>query len=214
MFWKKWVIELVAAFVVQAALATTANGGTPPTQAASARGGDFTLRSSDGPVSLRQFRGKVVLLFFGYTACPDVCPTTLAVLSTVFSKLKPEELDQVIALFVSLDPARDTPELLEKYTGYFHPNIVGVTARVEVLKEVTGRYGVTYERKEKANYPLGYVIDHTPDVLVVDKEGQLLDARIGPATRSQDIVKYLRKLLGSAGRSLSRHSSAGRVTYY
>jgi len=214
MFWKKWVFELVAAFVLQAALATTANGGTPPTQATSARGGDFTLRSSDGPVSLRQFRGKVVLLFFGYTACPDVCPTTLAVLSNVFSKLKPEELDQIVALFVSLDPARDTPELLEKYTGYFHPNIIGVTARVEVLKEVTGRYGVVYERKENANYPLGYVIDHTPDVLIVDKEGQLLESRIGPATRSQDIVVYLKKLLGSAGRSSSRHSGAGEGPAY
>lgn len=214
MFWKKWAIELVAAFVLQAGLLTTVHGGTLSTQVLSGRGGDFTLRSADGPVSLQQFRGKVVLLFFGYTACPDICPTTLAVLSNVFSKLEPGELDNVVALFVSLDPARDTPELLEKYTGYFHPNIIGVTARVDVLKEVTERYGVAYERKEKASYPLGYVIDHTADVLVVNRKGQLLEARIRPATPSEEILAYLKKLLGSSGGTANLHNRASDSSGY
>lgn len=213
MFWKKWVIDLLAASVLQAALVTGVNAGTLSTQVLPGRGGDFTLRSSDGPVSLQQFRGKIVLLFFGYTACPDVCPTTLAVLSSVFSKLKPQELDKIAALFVSLDPGRDTPELLKKYTGYFHPNIIGVTDRVEVLKEMTGRYGVAYERKEKASYPLGYVIDHTPDILVVNREGQLLDARIEPATRPEDTLAYLRKLLRGGGTANLHSGTSGKSAY-
>lgn len=206
MYWKNWVFDLIAALVLQAALVTSVSAGDLSPRALSGRGGDFTLQSSDGPVSLQQLRGKVVLLFFGYTSCPDACPTTLAVLSKVFSKLEAKELDKVTALFVSLDPGRDTPERLQKYTGYFHPNIIGVTGRVEVLKQVTERYGVVYERKEKPGFPLGYVIDHTVDVLVVDRDGQLLDARIGPATRSEDILAYLRKLLGN-GSGRARLSS-------
>lgn len=197
MYWKKWEFNLIAALVLQAALVPSVNAGDLSPQVLPGRGGDFTLQSSDGPVSLHQLRGKVVLLFFGYTSCPDVCPTTLAVLSSVFSKLETQELDRVTALFVSLDPGRDTPERLQKYTGYFHPNIIGVTDRVEVLKQVTERYGVVYERKEKASYPLGYVIDHTVDVLVIDRDGQLLDTKIKAATRSEDILAYLKKLLGS-----------------
>lgn len=197
MCWKKSAIDLIVALVLQSALVANVNASDLSTQVLSGRGGDFTLRSADGPVSLQQLRGKVVLLFFGYTSCPDACPTTLAVLSQVFSKLDAQERDKVTALFVSLDPDRDTPERLQKYTGYFHPNIIGVTDRVEVLNQVTERYGVVYERKEKASTSLGYVIDHTIDVLVVNREGQLLDTRIRPGTRSEDILVYLKKLLGS-----------------
>jgi len=184
--------------LLQAALATNViahslSGHELPT----GRGGDFTLYSFDGPVSLQQLHGKVVLLFFGYTSCPDICPTTLALLSNVLSKLKAQELEKISTLFVSLDPGRDTSELLKKYTGYFHPNIIGVTNSVKALDHITEDYGVVYERKEKPGTPLGYVIYHTADVLVVDQEGQLLEYRIRPATSTEEILTYLRKLLGA-----------------
>ncbi len=199
MCWKKWAIKLIAVLVLQTALLTNVNAhGLSSTQVLTGSGGDFTLRSSNGPVALEQFRGKVVLLFFGYTSCPDICPTTLAVLSNVFSKLEARELDKINALFISLDPERDNLELLEKYAGYFHPNIIGATDSVEVLNQVTEQYGVAYERKEKAGSPLGYVISHTLDVLVVDREGKLLDTRIRPTTSSDDILAYLRKLLSNS----------------
>lgn len=197
MCWKKWAINLIAVLVLQAALLIGVNAGDLSTRVSVDRGGDFTLHSFDGPVSLHQFRGKVVLLFFGYTACPDVCPTTLAVLANVFSKLEAHELEKVTALFVSLDPDRDTPELLHQYTGYFHPNIIGVTAAVEVLDLVTENYGVAYERKVKASSPLGYVINHTLDVLVVNREGELMATRIRASTRTEDILAYLKTLIGS-----------------
>ena len=195
---KKWISRILAAVVVQYALAVLpAIAHELSTKEIVGRGGDFTLHSFDGPVSLKQLRGKVVLLFFGYTSCPDVCPLTLSVLSQVFSKLSADELDKVTALFVSLDPDRDTLEALRKYTGYFHPNIVGVTDRKEVIDVVTEKYGVVYERVEKSSSPIGYVILHTLDMLVVNRRGELLDTRISPATRVDDIAEYVKSLLGS-----------------
>ena len=197
MCWKKWLTNLVLAIVIQGAMATFVAAHGLSTPEISGRGGDFTLRSWDGPVSLKQFRGKVVLLFFGYTSCPDVCPMTLSVLSNVFSKLEAQEQEKVTALFVSLDPDRDTPELLRKYTDYFHPNIIGVTDRIEVINQIAEDYGVAYERKNISSSPIGYVINHTLDLLVIDAQGHLLDTRIEPATSTEDIVAYIRNLLGN-----------------
>jgi protein SCO1/2 len=115
----------------------------------------------------------VVLLFFGYTSCPDVCPLSLSTIDRVFSKMTPEELKRVQALFISLDPERDTLERLKKYTGYFHPNIVGVTEKPEVMVKVAEQYGVSYEKKMVSNSALGYVIDHPADIFVISPDGKL-----------------------------------------
>lgn len=199
MCWKNWIIKLIVVALLQVALTTTvvAHGLSKPA-VIPGRGGDFTLHSFDGPVSLKQFRGKIVLMFFGYTSCRDICPTTLAVLSHVFSKLSARDLERVTALFISLDPARDTPELLRQYTGYFHPNIIGVTDDVKVLEQLTENYGVDFHGRAKASSPLGYKIDHEFDILVVNSVGQLLDTRIRPATSSDDILAYLKQLLGKS----------------
>jgi len=84
-------------------------------------GGDFSLVSASGPVELKALRGKVVVVFFGYTTCPDVCPTSLGVLSNALSGLRDTELKRVQGLFISVDPERDTLEKLQKYGRYFHP---------------------------------------------------------------------------------------------
>ena len=194
---KKWISRFLAAVVVMCALAVLpAIAHELATKEIAGRGGDFTLQSFNGPISLEQLRGKVVLLFFGYTSCPDVCPLTLSVLSKVFSKLNADELDRVTALFISLDPDRDTLETLRKYTGYFHPNIVGVTDRKEVIDEVTEKYGVVYERVEKPSSPIGYVILHTLDVLVINGQGELLDTRISATDQVEDIAEHVKSLLG------------------
>ncbi|MCU7813331.1 MAG: SCO family protein, partial [Candidatus Thiodiazotropha sp. (ex Notomyrtea botanica)] len=83
-------------------------------------GGDFVLHSSQGKFSLQQLRGKVVLLFFGYTQCPDVCPTALSVLAQALNELSEDELQSVQAVFVSVDPKRDSFEALDEYVSYFH----------------------------------------------------------------------------------------------
>lgn len=198
MCWKKWLTNLALALVLQGALTTIVSAHELSTPEIAGRGGDFTLHSFDGPVSLEQLRGKVVLLFFGYTSCPDVCPTTLAVLANVFSKLEVQELERVTALFVTLDPERDTPELMKKYTGYFHASIIGVTGDKQVIDQIVEDYGVAYERKEAASSSLGYTINHTLDVLVINQKGRLMDTRIRPSTSTDDILVYLRKLLGNS----------------
>ena len=81
-------------------------------------GGDFTLQSADGPVSLKDFRGKVVLVYFGYTYCPDICPTSLAATAEGLKQLTPEELARVAMIFVSVDPKRDTPARLKEYVNF------------------------------------------------------------------------------------------------
>lgn len=159
------------------------------------RGGDFTLLSNNGAVSLEQFRGKIVLLFFGFTSCPDICPIALSVISRVLNQLTAEERDQVNALFVSLDPGRDTPELLQKYSAYFHPNIIGVTDRLERINQVTGKYGIVFEKKAMSSSPIGYVISHSPDILVVNRKGQLLKSRISPEHSVDEITAFVRMLL-------------------
>lgn len=141
-----------------------------------ARGGDFTLNSPDGPLSLSDLRGKVVLIFFGYTSCPDVCPVSLARIDSCFSGLSPEELQQVRALFITLDPERDTLDRLQKYTSYFHPNIIGLREDVDTIKSVTDRYGIEYSKTASPESALGYSISHSTDILLLDRHGKFVEA--------------------------------------
>ncbi len=174
-----------------------AYGSANEDPAGAGAGGEFTLQSSDGPITLNQLSGRIVLLFFGFTSCADVCPLTLSTLSRAFSRLSAEELDQVAALFISVDPERDTPELLKKYTGYFHENIIGVTADHPALKQFAERYGVTYERQPAPDSARGYAISHTPDILIVDREGRLLSTRIGFPATVDDVENKIRGVLSS-----------------
>jgi protein SCO1 len=133
---------------------------------------DFTLDSSLGkPVALSDFRGKAVLLYFGYTTCPDVCPTTLADLRQMKIALGADR-DKVQVLFVSVDPARDTPERMRAYLAYFDPTFVGITDTPERIEEIASRYGVFYEKRDGAT-AADYFVDHTSAVLAVDPEGYL-----------------------------------------
>lgn len=120
----------------------------PLPKAALQAAGDFTLQSAAGPVSLKDYRGKVVLIYFGYTYCPDVCPTSLAATAQGLALLKPEELAKVAMIFISVDPERDTPARLKDYAEFFHPSIVGVTGTPDKVADVAKRYGVFYARQK------------------------------------------------------------------
>ena len=135
------------------------------------QGGDFTLRSAEGSLSLKDLRGSVVLIFFGYTSCPNVCPISLATISNVFSQMSPDELKRTKALFISLDPEKDNLEILKQFTNYFHPNIVGLTEDIKVLTIVAEQYGVKYKKTLVPNSTLGYVISHSDDIIVIGLDG-------------------------------------------
>jgi protein SCO1/2 len=166
----------------------------PIPRAAIAAGGDFTLQSAAGPVSLKDYRGKLVLVYFGYTYCPDICPTSLAATAEGLKQLTPEELARVAMIFVSVDPKRDTPERLKEYAEFFHPAIVGVTGTAEAIAEIARRYGVFYAEQKVETAGGGYVVDHSSDTFVIAPDGQLV-AKIAHATPPDQVVVAIRKHL-------------------
>lgn len=148
-------------------------GAERPTLAAPPAGGDFSLMAAEGPLSLADLRGQVAVLFFGYTQCPDVCPTGLAWLALALHELPAEQQERVTGVFISVDPDRDSPERLAAYTEYFHPRIIGVTGSAAELERVAGQYGAAYHRVA-GDSALGYLIDHSAFYYVLDPEGVLV----------------------------------------
>lgn len=133
---------------------------------------DFTLQGVDGQdVRLSEFRGRAVLLFFGYTYCPDICPGTLGVMRQVLYDMGDRAQD-VRVLFVSVDPQRDTPERLKLYLNRIDERIIGLSGAPETLLDVATRYGVFFQRREGKD-PDHYLIDHTATVLLIDPDGYL-----------------------------------------
>ncbi len=133
--------------------------------------GNFQLTDHHGqPVSLADYRGKVVLIYFGYTHCPDVCPATLLELREGRAELKPRFQDDVQVLMVTVDPERDTPELLTSYLKNFDPTFVGLTGTLDQIEMAAAQLGIFYERREVDNT---YFIDHTATVVVLDRDGYL-----------------------------------------
>lgn len=133
---------------------------------------EISLTNFDGqPFRLSEQRGRVVLIFFGYTSCPDVCPTTLAEFRKVFAELGPQS-EQVRAVFITVDPERDTPEKNAAYVSVFHPAFLGLSGTPEELEAVYKAYGVFYEKQETGS-AAGYLVSHTATVYVVDKQGNL-----------------------------------------
>lgn len=155
---------------------------------------DFTLSTADGQTfRLSDHRGELVLLFFGYTSCPDVCPTTLAEAKQILEGLS-KQADQVRFLFITVDPNRDTPERLAGYTALFHPNIVGLTGDPAELARVQQAYGVVAEKEQLSDSAVGYVINHTSRMFLVDANGHLrLSYAYG--TPVADILADLQHLL-------------------
>lgn len=161
------------------------------------QGGDFTLNSAAGPVELSAMRGKVVVLFFGYTMCPDVCPTSMGLLSSALSGLQKDELERVQGLFISVDPERDTLERLQAYGAYFHPRILGITGTAEQVASIAKMYGAAYRKSEQTS-GAGYVMDHTADLYVVDQAGRL-HGSIRHGTPAGELLQLLRQLLSRDG---------------
>ena len=132
---------------------------------------DFTLTGANGDVSLSDFRGKLVLVYFGYTFCPDICPATLANVGQALNQIG-GKADEVQLIMVSLDPERDTPEKLAEYVGHFHPSFIGITGTHEEIDTVASLYGIFYQ-VNKGSDATKYLIDHTATLLVIDREGYL-----------------------------------------
>lgn len=157
-------------------------------------GRDFHLTGHDGrPRSLANFRGKVVVLFFGYTHCPDVCPTTLGDLSLVMRRLG-SDAARVQVLFVTLDPERDTPALLAQYVPSFYPSFLGLFGDAAATAQVAKEFRVFY-RKVDVGSRAGYALDHSAGMYVFDRAGHLrlfVNYGLGADAITHDLKALLR----------------------
>jgi len=135
-------------------------------------GRDFNLLDTNGkPRTLADYRGKAVVVFFGYTQCPDVCPTTLAELAEVMKKLGPEA-DRVQVLFVTVDPERDTPDLLSKYVPAFDSRFAGLYGDAAATERVAKEFKIIYQKQPGAT-PGSYTVDHSAGTYIFDPQGRL-----------------------------------------
>lgn len=135
-------------------------------------GTDFRLTDPAGKErTLSEFRGKVVAIFFGYTHCPDVCPTTLADLREVMTRLGTDG-DKLQVVFISVDPKRDTPDVLGRYVPSFHPRFLGLTGSPEAVASAARDFKI-FVREQPGKSPESYTVDHTAGTLVFDGQGRL-----------------------------------------
>ncbi|MBI3241814.1 MAG: SCO family protein [Chloroflexi bacterium] len=196
----KWIIiaglVLLVAVGGAAAWLTLKNAHTFSGVAASppAVAANFTLTNGDGQIfSLDDLRGQWILLSYGYTSCPDVCPATLANLRQVKEALSPAQAEQVRVVFVTLDPERDSADILKRYVAHFGADFIGLTGSPDEVAAAAQAYGVKYEKKISVS-AAGYLVSHSAYVYLIDPQFRLrLTFPFG--VRSQEIVSDLNYLI-------------------
>lgn len=162
-------IAVITVGLILGGVFKTGSDEPEPANANVAIGAPFTLVTNEGvEITEAAFRDHPSLVFFGFTFCPDVCPTALAEVSGWLAELGPEAEDLQV-YFVTVDPERDTPERLDEYLSVFDPRIVGVTGSVDDVHAMLDSYFVYYERQEAAN--VGYLMDHTSSFYLLDRDG-------------------------------------------
>ena len=156
-------------------------------------GGDFMLHSIRGLVATEDLRGKVLLLTFGYAGCPDICPMTLAHTSQAINQLEQSQIDQLIPLFITLDPERDNIVELNEFARYFDENIVALTGTVTEINGVAKQYGVKHYQVEMKGSKTGYSINHSASTYLVAPDGELrfIFPYAADPKLVADAVKYL-----------------------
>ncbi len=156
-------------------------------------GGPFELVNQDGAtVTDADFRGKLMLIYFGFTFCPDACPTALGVMAAAIEKLDVAG-ERVTPMLISIDPARDTPQALKDYVGNFHPRMVGLTGSDEQIAKVAKEYRVFYQKAPGATGE-DYLMDHSTLIYLMDGEGKFL-TYFGPQATPDEVAEAIRKYL-------------------
>jgi len=192
-----WPSSVLLAAVVAFLAACGPQG--PKFRSTDITGADFgkqlALTGHDGkPRTLADFRGKAVVLFFGYTHCPDVCPTTLADMAAVMKRLGTDAA-RVQVLFVTLDPERDTAAVLAQYAPAFDPSFLGLTGDAAAIERAAREFKIFYE-KHSGSAPDVYSIDHSAQSYVIDPQGRLR-LFVRQDRIAQDLAEDLRTLLNS-----------------
>ena len=163
-------LRRLAAVVLAASLVACSAGG-PQFKASDITGSSFVRDPQGATRRLADFRGKAVVVFFGYTQCPDVCPTTLAALAEAMKELGPDA-DRVQVLFITVDPERDTPALLAQYVPAFDPRFLGLYGDAEATARTAKEFKIIYQ-KSPGSSPGTYTMDHSAGTYVFDPQGRL-----------------------------------------
>jgi len=182
----------VAGLVLFSAVIFIVTGRTPAPVAVSTVGGPFKLvDQNDKPITEQDFKGEPFLVFFGFTHCPDVCPTTLFEVSEIFRALGPDAKN-LRAMFVTVDPERDTPAVMKDYLASFDPRIIGVTGDVDAIAAAEKSYRV-YAKKVPTDGG-GYTMDHTAIVYLMNKDGRFVapfNMKRRPEEAAAELKRYL-----------------------
>jgi len=187
----RWIPVLAGGFAVLVALIVTlvlTNRGPDPLDARAelftGLGGDFTLTSHTGAaVSLADFRGQVVVVYFGYSFCPDVCPIHLTLMTAALDQMG-RRGNNIQPLFISVDPGRDTPEALNGYVSHFREDLIGLTGTQNDIDGVADNYAVAHEIIEDPDFT-DYLVNHTSVFYVIDKQGNVVDILSSDSTPAQ-----------------------------
>jgi cytochrome oxidase Cu insertion factor (SCO1/SenC/PrrC family) len=163
-------------------------------------GGPFELTDHTGKLRTeRDFRGKLMLVYFGFTYCPDVCPTDLQAIGLALDKLGTDG-DSVQPLFITVDPERDTAAHLAEYVPMFHPRLIGLTGSAEAIRKAADAYKVYYAKVDPPKGDGGYyTVDHTAFIYLMDREGNYLGF-FPPGTSADRMVEIIRPRLGETAR--------------
>jgi protein SCO1 len=193
----RFIAWLLVALLVGATIALYASDAfrtqVAGTSGSAAIGGEFTLVNAEGEtVTQERFLGKPTVYFFGFTHCPDVCPTTLFELTNRMEKLGPEA-DKLNAVFVTVDPERDTPEEMKRYLEAFDPRITGLTGSQEQVQEMMKKWRVYAAKVPQEGGE--YTMDHTATLYLMNAEGEFVGT-IAPGESEETAIQKLEKLIG------------------
>ena len=176
---------------------STSDPGEPPLAGARI-GGPFTLTSQDGKtVRDIDFAGQYRIIYFGYTFCPDVCPVDVQNLMAglkLFEKAQPQAAAKVQPLFITVDPERDTPEVLKQFTANFHPRLIGLTGSMDAIRQVASSYIVIFQKQASAD-PKAYLVNHTRQAYLMGPKGEpiaLLSQDGKPQMIADELAKWVR----------------------
>lgn len=172
--------------------AASAQDAAPAPNAAPAYGGTFILVDQHGrTVTDEDFLGKYMLVAFGYTHCPDVCPTLLMDMANALTRLGPDGAG-IEPVFITLDPSRDTPAVLADYVSSFSPRMIGLTGPEESIASAAKKYRIKFQKHQEENGE--YSIDHTAAIFLMGPDGQCLD-RFNSAVKTEEMVERIRAKL-------------------
>jgi len=190
------VVAFVIAIVGYDYFSKYSPGGETAQSSGPSVGGPFTLTGPGGKtVSDKDYRGKYMMIYFGYTYCPDVCPTSLTDMADALNTLPKEKSDKIQPIFISVDPARDSPDHLAEYVKYFYPRLIGLTGTQDQIKKVAKEFRVYYRiNKPEGDDPMDYVVDHTSIIYLVGPDGKLV-THFSHGTTPEAMAERLGKLL-------------------